>query len=681
MNREQAKDAAKERMEEYLRSKGINIGATGKRKFLCLNPNHNDSKPSMQFYRDSNKVFCFSCKASYDVFDLIAMDYNLEAKEAFDKAYELFGIHVDGTPERERKEMTGQKQDKNGQYTHTHTHVYTHNETELDFTKVAEAAHAALMSNAQALAHYTARGLTEDFIKQEGLGYAEGGYNSLLMEYPEHQSKSYKAALYKYVLPFRDESGAVRYFQTEIADRTKVDEYNGKYRKISGCPAPLYVEHLLRQKKPGVIFLVEGLYDAYSIKQAGGNAIALQGAGGDTRFIKLYQQYKPEAVIVFYMDADRSGAAYEKKILEELPELKERSISRRPSSGKDANEELVKDADAFYQAVAQMKEEAQALLVEAEEDEKKAYLSTTAGASLQQFINGIAESVNTPCLSTGFEILDSVIDGGLYEGLITIGAISSLGKTSLILQIADQIAEAGHDVLMFSLEMARAELMSKSISRHTLRLALDRKLDTRSAKTARGITDGKRHASYSKAETQLIQDAISEYSRYADRLYIQEGIGDIGVYQMRETIEKHIRFTGRRPLVIVDYLQILAPYNEKATDKQNTDKAVLELKRISRDFKIPVIAISSFNRDNYKAAVNMASFKESGAVEYSSDVLIGLQLKGAGDKDFDELKAKSGYRVREIELVILKNRQGKVGDKILYEYYPMFNYFKEKGVS
>ena len=128
--------------------------------------------------------------------------------------------------------------------------------------------------------------------------------------------------------------------------------------------------------------------------------------------------------------------------------------------------------------------------------------------------------------------------------------------------------------------------------------------------------------------------------------------------------------------MIIDYLQILAPYNDRATDKQNTDKAVMELKRISRDYKTPVIGISSFNRANYSVAVTMEAFKESGAIEYSSDILIGLQLKGAGKKDFDANEAKK-KSPREIELVILKNRNGSTGDRIELQYYPLFNYFKE----
>ena len=62
--------------------------------------------------------------------------------------------------------------------------------------------------------------------------------------------------------------------------------------------------------------------------------------------------------------------------------------------------------------------------------------------------------------------------------------------------------------------------------------------------------------------------------------------------------------------MIIDYLQILSPYNERYTDKQNMDKAVLELKRISRDHKIPVIAISSFNRSAYKKEAEDEAYKE-----------------------------------------------------------------------
>jgi replicative DNA helicase len=306
---------------------------------------------------------------------------------------------------------------------------------------------------------------------------------------------------------------------------------------------------------------------------------------------------------------------------------------------------------------------------------REVYLQSSAAHFMQGFINGIQDSVNTPYIPTGFDKLDNVLDGGFYEGLYIMGAITSLGKTSLALQIADQVAQAGQDVLIFSLEMARAELMAKSISRLTI-INCPRGKEKSQPKTTRGITTGKRWERYSQEEKHLITSSMNHYSEYARRIYISEGMGDIGADQIREKINQHILFTGSLPFVVVDYLQLLAPHDPRSTDKQNTDKNVLELKRISRDYKIPVLAISSFNRQNYNSPVTMEAFKESGAIEYSSDVLIGLQAAGAGSKGFD-IDAEKKKDPRHVELKILKNRNGRTGDKLYYDYYPKFNYFTE----
>ena len=75
----------------------------------------------------------------------------------------------------------------------------------------------------------------------------------------------------------------------------------------------------------------------------------------------------------------------------------------------------------------------------------------------------------------------------------------------------------------------------------------------------------------------------------------------------------------------------------------------------------------------------MLAFKESGAIEYSSDVLLGLQFKGAGPNLNDtEARRKNP---RDIQLKVLKNRNGQTGDTIDFDYYPMFNYFKETDIN
>jgi replicative DNA helicase len=282
---------------------------------------------------------------------------------------------------------------------------------------------------------------------------------------------------------------------------------------------------------------------------------------------------------------------------------------------------------------------------------------------LNGFIKNIAESTKACFYPTGFNALDNILDGGLYAGLYCIGAISSLGKTTFCIQIADHLARSGKDVLIFSLEMAKEELIAKSISRHTLLENWKQSKSAEKAKTTRGILTGSRYKNYTQAERVIIQDALSAYEDYAEHIYISEGIGNIGVDQIRAAVEEHIKATGEEPAILIDYMQILAPTDPRSTDKQNTDKAVLELKRMSRDYNIPVIGISSFNRDNYSAPVNLASFKESGAIEYSSDVLLGLQYLGMdyydGEKEQDRAR-----RVRE--LLRLQAEAGKKAGRKRY---------------
>lgn len=285
---------------------------------------------------------------------------------------------------------------------------------------------------------------------------------------------------------------------------------------------------------------------------------------------------------------------------------------------------------------------------------------------------------------TGLNGLDKFLDGGLFPGLYIVGAISSLGKTSLCLQIGDYIAAHGQDVLIFSLEMSKRELIAKSLSR--IMASKDRK----NAKTTKAIMQGQKN--WSPSEVNLLSDAIGEYAAgTGSRMYISVGMGDIGVKDVRAAVIQHQLRTGNYPVVIVDYVQILAPADARATDKQNMDKAVLELKRISRDFDTPVIGISSFNRDNYTAPVNMAAFKESGSLEYSSDVLIGLQYDFMEPREGEKKEARAARIEKDtkqanidakegkpiiIQAKILKNRNGSKGNAIL-RFTPLFNTFED----
>lgn len=305
-------------------------------------------------------------------------------------------------------------------------------------------------------------------------------------------------------------------------------------------------------------------------------------------------------------------------------------------------------------------------------------------ACLDRFLkDGASNSVlPTP---TGFKSLDDILDGGLYEGLYVIGGVTALGKTTFVLQIADQIAKSGRDILICSLEMADIELVAKSVSRETFLYCRKNNLKTDNAKTTREFMRLDKYDSYSAGAKEALKESINACRDFGQHIVCKEGSGDIGVLQIKDYVNQYKELTGRCPIVIIDYLQILAPYYERGTDKQNIDKAVTELKKISRDFKTTVIAISAFNRDSYSSCVSLSAFKESGAIEYSSDVLIALQVKGMKEGTTERDRADNRERVsscmknniRDIEAIVLKNRHGSANSNALFKYYAAYNTFEE----
>lgn len=611
---------------------------------LCGSGNHGgrNSNGAFSVYDDGKAWQCFSCQKGGDIFTLIGLHEGLtDFKDQIKKAAEINGIflHTDYAKDTEKG---------------SHMSILKNTERYKEYIKNCQAA----VSKTD---YFKSRGFDDDVIQHFHLGYDE--------------------VKKEIVIPY-DVTGS--YYMTRSVENKKFN----KPKSNEAGTEPVYNKVALYDNKP--CFVTESPLDAISLMVAGNNicgAIALGGTG----HLKLIEQIKekiPTNTLILSLDNDKPGEAASAKLAEELDRLKvpfiiaAYSLETYQGDKKDAN-------DLFRTNLEQLKADIQTnidkvkLLSNTEKAAKlEVHYRNSASFRLQDFINGIQEGADTPYVSTGFSKLDDELDGGFYSGLYVLGAISSLGKTTFLLQIADQIAQCGKDVLYFSLEMAASELISKSISRHTYKLCNDNK---NFAKTARGITTVSRYQKYSQAEKTLIKDSIASYNTYANNLYLYEGIGDIGVERIKELVTEHKELTGNIPLIFIDYLQILAPYDMRASDKQNTDKTVLELKRLSRDFKTVVVGISSFNRDNYKTEVNMSAFKESGAIEYGSDVLLALQPQGMKPGYTTEEQKENSKLVkqckkstkRSVEIVILKNRNGKTGGKVGFNYYSLFNYFEQ----
>ena len=274
---------------------------------------------------------------------------------------------------------------------------------------------------------------------------------------------------------------------------------------------------------------------------------------------------------------------------------------------------------------------------------------------------------------TGFINLDREL-GGLYPGLYVVGGISSVGKTTFVYQLADQLAEKGDHIIYFSLEQSKLELITKSLSRLTMQQSKQRnKLDAVSGVSIRSGND-----------SENVRRAIETYRETAQRVNVIEGNFNTTAESIRDYVEKYINDNGVRPVVIIDYLQILQG-DPRLGDKQRVDSTVTELKRITRDCDITLIVISSLNRGNYLTPIDFESFKESGSIEYTCDVLWGLQLEAIHDPIFnkeghvkekrDLIKAAKLADTRMIELVCLKNRNGKSSFTSSFSYYPRNDIF------
>lgn len=625
------KSQAKLQLENYLQKMGLNTH----KPFHCLNPDHQDKNPSMSFDRRRHKVHCFGCGVDYDLFDLVALDYHLtEPAQIFKKTYELLGLAEPCL-------------------SHKNSHKISKKNRPEKNSVALYLAQAAKKIN---LTDYPQkRGLSAQTTARFGLGFD-----------PSFKTGPGQPPWAALIIPTGPDSYTARNTDPKAEKRFRV-------RKVGS--SPVFNASVLWEQSPIPAVVVEGEIDALCVSEVGGVAVALGSTANVQAFLNLLLARPPKRPLALALDNDEQGRGAEAKLADGLGALCGHFFKADLYGGfKDAGEALVNDPEAFSEAIGALAHfEDQAKVIE-----RETYLGTCAARHLEGFKNALSGGVDTPAQPTGFPCLDAALDGGLYEGLYIVGGISSLGKTSLVTQLADQLAERGRDVLFFSLEMARQELMAKSLSRLTLLKAMENKgaMPGLEALTARGLTCAARYQNYQGPQLRLIGQAIEFYETFAERLFISEGVGDIGVAAIRREVEKHGRITGQAPVVVVDYLQILAPPTDRATDKQNTDKNVLELKRLSRDFKIPVIGLSSFNRANYRESVTMEAFKESGAIEYSSDVLLGLQLKGSGEKDFDAASEKN-KNPRQVELVILKNRQGPAGLSLYFEYYPQFNYFKE----
>lgn len=602
-------------LSRYLTVKhGIDI----RKPFKCLNPSHDDQHPSMSYYDKGNLVKCFSCGATYDLFDLIGIDYGLhEFKAQKAQAEALYPTGIIDKPlfANQAYPTTNTKNKSKAEAAMQSTNDNTASTTPaIDPESFHQHIHQTT--------YFQDRGISQEVIDRFKLGY-------------DPSTK-------QVIMPVKGEFYIRR--STDPMAQNK-----DRYRLPAGIKKELFNAEALSQKKP--VFITEGIIDALSIITAGHEALALPAAT-DTNLLKDEIQKRIEAQslpeLILCLDNDEAGQKAAHELSEYLKKNKlPHSAAIIPKEYKDANGYLKASKSAF-----------KGFLSDAIEGEDN--------TSLSFHVLSIQNANNLDFyIPTGFDKLDSSLDRGLYEGLIVLGAIPSLGKTTFALQMALQMAEAGNHVYFYSLEQSARELTIKLLSN----------------KMSKPIADIRRIAwSFCKDQNISEQD-YNEFVKASDSLHKLNNFRIIERCRSAEAIAKDVQRryyrTGEQAMIIIDYLQILETPGARLTDKQAVDQNITALKRLSADFHVPVMAISNLNRENYDKDITMKAFKESGGIEYSTDVLLGMQFTAMRENkdniDLDDLKEANP---RKVQIKILKNRNGQAGGQINFDYNAMLNQFQ-----
>ena len=604
---------------------------------ICGNGSGNDGDGILLHKNDNTGTHfkCFKCNFYGDVIDYIGEEYGItDPSGKFEKAYEIYGIDIENdTIEtvriREKKINHNQAVQK---------------EKKMDYSEFLNECINHLQCNEKAMKYLEDRGLTKETISKFHLGFFMDSYGVPRVVSPYNTKKTY------YIGRRIDDKNEIKYLKPKTEEAGLEPLWNG--------------EILKKAREP--IFIVESIFCGMSIDQAGGKAVALNTTGEPNSFKREFESLKEfNGVFVVCLDKDLNNAGQEgqKKLVRYLKEHDAKYIEYDLSEEcKDPNDLLKKDSERFYRNV-------QAAIIKA----NKLLYGDLDQSNYDYILNGLNDDIRDFSKSkdrkTGYSNLDEL--NGLYNGLYVIGAVSSLGKTSFTYQLGDQLAQGGEKVLYFSLEQSRLELLTKSISRITAQT------DYKNAVTGLEIRKG--------FKNDTVNNAIKAYEPTAKNMQVIECNFDANVNYIKNYVEKYIKYIGVKPVVIIDYLQIIPPVNVGEQTKDAVDYNVRALKKMQSENDLLVFVISSINRSNYLAPIDFESFKESGGIEYTADVVWGLQLEVLYSELFtkekqiikkrEAVKEAKKEHPRKIVLECLKNRYGVSNYSVGFTYHSRYDLF------
>ncbi len=251
-------------------------------------------------------------------------------------------------------------------------------------------------------------------------------------------------------------------------------------------------------------------------------------------------------------------------------------------------------------------------------------------------------------IPTGFKGLDNILAGLQRSDLVILAARPSMGKSSLAMDIARQVAVFQNiPVGIFSLEMSKDQLADRMI-------ASVANIDSWHLRTGRLQDD----------DYQRIQHAMGTLSEAP--IYIDDA-GSVNILQMR-AMARRLQANKGLGLLIVDYLQLMEPLNKFASPVQQVSESSRALKILAKELNVPILVLSQLSRaveQRVPQIPRLADLRESGAIEQDADVVLFIYREDR----YNENSLKKNIA----EIIIAKHRNGPLGTVELY--------FDEKRVS
>jgi replicative DNA helicase len=247
-------------------------------------------------------------------------------------------------------------------------------------------------------------------------------------------------------------------------------------------------------------------------------------------------------------------------------------------------------------------------------------------------------------VKTGYRDLDNMTAGLQRSDLIILAARPAMGKTTLVTNLAYNVATLNKQaVLFFSLEMSKEQL-------------IDRMLSDVSGVDAWNIRTG----NLSDEDFAKLSEASGELAEAP--LFLDDTAG-LSVLELRT---KARRAAHQHPLglIIIDYLQLMQGSTARSDGNrvQEVSEISRGLKLLARELNVPVIALSQLSRSvesREDKRPQLSDLRESGSIEQDADIVMFIHRPGYYDPDNEELKNIT-------HLIIAKHRNGPVGKVDLY---------------